>query len=306
MGVQSKFYQANEVDFSLSDLEAIRKPFQVLMCTPTYFDITDDRNRQMVDYVDDVNKMKAFDQWRGIKDIYIGRQRAFELKKYHEINGAPGCEDMVFVSNAGLPWLDKSGDKIYIHANMKFSIREREKAYFQKFFFNQGYDVIELDKQYNFEAKADCLAIPTKRCFFGGYGCNTEKGALKELAQVIETPIIGIELQDPLLNHLDLCFRPIDERTAFVVEHAIDKASLQLIEKLFATVYKVSKEEAYNYAVNVHTLTGIGNEKLAILQENNPEVAKILKNLGYLVFEQDTTEFIKSGGSVNAMKMMFF
>jgi N-dimethylarginine dimethylaminohydrolase len=90
-----------------------------------------------------------------------------------------------------------------------------------------------------------------------------------------------------------------------VLVHAKSLTSdgLALVKAVFENVIECNDTEANeNMACNA---TAIGG-KHVVIHPGSPKVVGTLKALGYTVREVDTSEYLKSGGSVFCMKMYVF
>ena len=139
----------------------------------------------------------------------------------------------------------------------------------------------------------------------GGYGHRTSTDAYPELSALTETPVIALKLVNPRFYHLDTCFLPLSEDTVMICAEAFDERGLSLIRTLFPNVLQVPEDEAVRYfTLNAHVLD-LDGKRYAILQQGAQTSIARLKELAFTVIELDTSEFMKSGGSVFCMKMMY-
>jgi N-dimethylarginine dimethylaminohydrolase len=115
------------------------------------------------------------------------------------------------------------------------------------------------------------------------------------------SPVVQLKLADPRFYHLDTCFFAINEWTVAIYEGAFDERGLALIRHFFKNVISVSEKEALNFALNA-----VAIKDDIILQKGSPEFVAALKKYGFNAIEVDTSEFMKSGGSVFCMKMMVY
>jgi N-dimethylarginine dimethylaminohydrolase len=184
--------------------------------------------------------------------------------------------------------------------------RRKEVPFYTGFFKQNGYKVLETIPNKVYEGMGDLIPVPGKRLIFGGYGYRTDSATFDVISKSLQAPIIPIKLINPNFYHLDTCFIPVTDDIALVVEEAFDEKSLQFIKTVFSTVIPIPLGEATNFALNAHVIHSAQNKRYAILQNGNKETATILSDLCEQVFEVETAEFMKSGGSVFCMKMMYF
>ena len=223
-----------------------------------------------------------------------------------EIKGEAGLEDMVFCANQTFPWVMEDGRKVVIMSKMKHESRQLEVMFFEEFFRDLGYEILHLQKPGFFEGMGDLIPHPGKRLLYGGYGHRTSEGTYEELEQLLDTPVITLELVDKRFYHLDTCFMPIDEQSVLISEIAFSSEGIEKIKKLYDNVVSIPiHEAAENFSLNSHCIRS-QDQRSAILQQGNTVTIEKLRSSGYEISEIDTSEFIKSGGSVFCMKMMVY
>lgn len=308
ISIKNKIYSKAPVDFKISDIPLRAEPRNVLMATPEYFDIIDVKNAHMEGQAGRLDKKKAYAQWEFIKQQYLSLVKRKVLDGYYEIAGAKGCEDMVFAANQTFPWMNDQNEKIVIMSKMKHPSRQKEVSFFEKFFADLGYRIIHLKNTRLFEGMGDTIPHPGRKLLYGGFGHRSDKSAYEELAEILNVPIVCLELQDERFYHLDTCFVPLSEKAVMLHAAAFTEEGLQLIHSLFEEVIEIPADEAAgNFALNAHTINDkSNNDKVAIIQKGSFKTNEVLKKSGYEVIEADTSEYMKSGGSVFCMKMMVY
>lgn len=296
------------IDFSIDAIPAQAIPRKVLMCTPDHFAIVDDKNPHMEGNQGNVDPKIAAVQWERIKEIYEQLVKDGLLESFNEIQGEAGREDMVFAANQTFPWLSKNGEKEVLLSNMKHPSRQKEVAFYKQYFEKIGYKTLEIPDTFIVEGMGDLIPHPGKRIIYAGHGKRTEAQALEEVASVLETPVIALELVDDKLYHLDTAFMPLDENTAMVCHEAFTNDGLFSILNMFEDIISVPyAEAAKNFSMNAHCINDpVSGKKAAIIQEGSAYTTAMLKKYGYDVYEVDTSEFMKSGGSVFCLKMMLY
>lgn len=285
-------------------IESMPLPDKVLLCDPAYYDIVDVKNVHMEQHVGAFDKALALEQWNHLQAIYSGLKTNGFLSEVSILPGQPGLEDMVYAANQTFPWL-KDENKAFIPSKMRHASRRREVPYYAAFFEGQGYQTLSLEKAELLEGMGDLIPLPGKKLIFGGHGYRTALSALEEVSNLLETDILALKLVDDRFYHLDTCFIPLDEKSVLLYKPAFDAVSMEIIQSVFEHILEVPEAEAENFALNAHTIQGHGG-KFAILQKKNPVTKEYLVSQGFEVFGIDTSEYIKSGGSVFCMKMMYF
>lgn len=306
--VFAKSYAPEEIHFSADECDDRPEPRKVLLCTPSYFDIVDVKNPYMQQQQGQINKEKANQQWDQLHTIYLQLKNQHFLDEVSVIDGVEGCEDMVFCANQSFPWITWNGDRIVIMSRMKFSSRQNEIPYFEDFYEDAGYKIFELHGKYHFEGMGDLLPHPGKRLLYGGYGMRTDKHVYEEISRLLDTPVITLELVNENFYHLDTCFLPLNNSEVMIAADAFSPSALQIIRKMFEGVYEIPAEEAMKgFACNAHVIyQPAKNQTAAVIQKGNPLSLNILQQAASVTVETDTSEFMKSGGSVFCMKMMLY
>lgn len=282
------------------------EPLHVLMSSPDYFKILDVKNVHMQGNSGKEDLNKAVEQWFTIYGIYKFEVSAGNLLGAEFIKGAKDCEDMVFCANQSFPWIDSQGKPLVIMSHMKYPSRQKEVPYFEQFYVSKNYRVMHLPGESLLEGMGDLIPVPFERVIFGGYGHRTDLTTLLEVEGLIETPIIPLKLVNDAFYHLDTCFVPLNNKAVMIVKEAFEDDGIKKIESYFQEViYIPFNEAAHGFALNAHVVNGV-KYPFAIIQINNPVTSGILESHGFKVYQVDTSEFMKSGGSVFCMKMMYY
>ena len=273
-------------------------PRAVLVCPPDSFDVVDVKNPFMVGQQGKVDARLAKQQWLEVVRAY--EQIGIEVR---EVPPAAGCEDMVFCANPVFAGLDGHGGRVCVLSHMRYPSRRPEVAAHAAWYRAHGYRIVELDGASLFEGSGDALWHPGRRLIWGGYGHRTSKEIYEKIVEVFDAPVLTLELKTERFYHLDTCFCPIDERTALVYPPAPTGEGLEMVRHVFATVIEVDEREAAEaMACNAAAFLG----RYVVIQRGAATVNARLRELGFQVIEVDTSEFLKSGGSVFCMKMYLF
>ena len=269
----------------------------VLMVDPTHYDVLYEINPHMVGNIGTVNHSVAQEQWKTLKKVY--ERLGYTV---HTISAVPKLPDMVFAANQTFPFIDAHGNKRVILSKMASVHRQPEVPYFAEWYANQGYDVIyHTDPPVEFEGMGDAIWHPGRQLLYIGYGYRTKFGALQRAANCIQCDVVGLELINPHFYHLDTALSVIDERTALYVPEAYTKVGTSMLQKMFERLIAVPLTEAkQGFVTNGHSPNG----KHFIVHKDNLVTCAKLQEIGVQIIEVDTTEYVKSGGSVFCMKMM--
>ncbi len=288
---------ASAADFEFHALPARPRSTAVLMASPEHFDVLYVINPHMAGNIGSVDSARACAQWSALRQVYASLGYPV-----HVIPGAPGLPDMVFTANQSFPYVGLDGEPLSIMSRMASPHRAPEVEFFAEWYAAAGYRVIrQVDPPVEFEGMGDARWHPGRRLLYIGHGYRTAPGALARASRLIGCPVVGLELIDPHFYHLDTALSPIDETTAVYVEEAFTSRGVALLRRLFPRLVRAPLSEAMGgFAANGHSPDG----RHYIVHHTCVETAAALRELGVTVIDVDTSEFIKSGGSVYCMKMM--
>lgn len=286
--------------FTLDALPAIPRPGRVLLTTPDHFRVEYVINPHMAGHIGDVDPERARRQWEALRDAYA--RLGVEVT---ELAGAPDLPDMVFCANQTLPYLTPGGERGAVLSRMHAPQRKPEVEHYERFFRGEGYEVHGLDPDLrgDFEGMGDALWHPGRYLLWGGYGYRTDPQVYDRFAQALGFPIIALELTDPDFYHLDTCLCPIDEETALYFPGAFTDEGIEAIRRHFRRTIEAPEDEARGlFACNAHSPDG----QHVLIQEGCETTNGLLRAAGYEPVPLDTSEFLKSGGSVFCMKLMYW
>jgi len=267
-------------------------PRAVLLCPPDEYDVVDVKNPHMEDAVGTVDRARARRQWEALRDAFTGIGVRVET-----IDPVPGCEDMVFCANQTLT---VPGEKVCVLSHMRFESRRREVPAFARWFEERGYRVLDPFAETTlFEGAGDALWHPRRRVLWAGHGFRTGPEAHAVLAAALGVPVVSLALEDERFYHLDTCLCPVDEQTALVFPGAFPPADLDRLRGAFPRLIEVDEDEAVHaFACNAAAFFGT----TVVIEARARRTAARLEGLGYRVVAVDTSEFLKSGGSVFCLK----
>ena len=296
--VFSTLAQVKAAGLELQQIAQRVEPASLLMCEPTYFEVKDAKNPHMEGNLNAVDVQLATAQWKELKKTYEGL--GFPV---HVLPAQTGLEDMVFAANQVLPGLDARGPYVVL-AEMVHTSRRLEVPYYSQWFQAHGYRVMKLTHEAlppRFEGQGDACWHPYRELLYVGYGFRTEESALTALSEVTGMPVIKLKLVDPRFYHLDTCLCALDENTALVYPPAFENSGMEMIRHFFTNIIELSDADALNFAGNALAL-----QRHVILQRGSDQTCRQLESAGFTPLEVDTSEFMKSGGSVYCLKMMVY
>jgi N-dimethylarginine dimethylaminohydrolase len=275
------------------------------MVRPTHFNVDTPINAHMRrpdGSLHVLNKSRALAQWETLRAAY--RSLGLDVVT---IEGDADLPDMVFCANQSLPILGRTGERRALLSNMANDSRHKEVPLVRAALQRQGYEASLLPvrrKETLFEGMGDCLWLPGRRFLLGGHGYRTSKTIYERVAACAEADVAVFELANPRFYHLDTCLAILDDRTALACPAAFTEQGWALVKAIFPRVIEVDISEADSprFACNAHC----PDEKHVIIHPGSTHTEAALRAAGYTPVPVDTEEFIKSGGSVFCMKLMFF
>ena len=211
---------------------------------------------------------------------------------------------MVFAANQTFPGIDARGARVCVTSHMRHPSRRREVPAYAAWFREHGYEVVDtVPASLFFEGCGDALWHPGRALIWGGHGERTSRDVYPALAKRFDAPVLALELSRPPYYHLDTCFCGVDERTVLVHPQALTASGMALVRRIFPRVIEVDADEASrSMACNAAAFPG----DHVVIQSGARRTSAALRDLGYRVHEVDTSEFMKSGGSVFCLKMGVF
>lgn len=295
----------SELTISKESLSSMPFANRVMMVSPAFFNVENPINahmRQSDGSLHKLDKNLAVEQWKNLKTTY--EKLGFNVFVVDPVDELP---DMVFCANQSFPYLDSCGNFNAVLSNMFNDTRNEEVSYINSFLIGQGYQTHRIASRtlgYYFESMGDALWLPGYRFILGGYGFRTDKRIYQFLSETTNAPIAIFELKHPKFYHLDTCLSILDDKTALACKDAFTDDGWQLLNKIFPKIIHVPLQEADSpgFACNAHC----PDRKHVIIQKNCEQTNSNLIAAGFIPVEVDTSEFIKSGGSVFCMKLMFF
>ncbi len=275
-------------------------PGDVLMVTPKHFAVEYVINPHMKGNIGTVDKARARWQWEVVRDKF----RHLGLK-VHEMEGERGLPDMVFTANQSLPCIHPDGHKHALMSIMHSEQRMEEVPYFEQWYRRHGYEIHypDADSISDFEGMGDAIWHYKKRFLWGGFGYRSSRRAYEAISDLFHVPVAMLELIHPAFYHLDTCFCVLNEKCVLIYPPAFTRDGLALIHAAFPVVIEAPEKEAQElFACNACCPDG----KNVIIQKGCSEVNKALKKNGFAFHEVDTSEYLKSGGSVFCMKLLLW
>ncbi|MEZ4752667.1 MAG: arginine deiminase-related protein [Bdellovibrionota bacterium] len=274
----------------------------VLLVKPDHFKIAYAINPHMREpdgSLKKVDSQRAIQQWESLKSLYESLGLRVDV-----LGGQEFFPDMVFAANQGFVFWDGKKPSVIL-STMASTERQGEIEFFESYYKECGYNTFSLSSygEHTFEGNGDALLHPNGAFIWGGFGFRTSEAAYEAVARLTQLPVAPLRLVDEHCYHLDTCFSILDEKTVAIQASAFDGESLSRIRAGFERVIEIDAHENREaFAGNCFCPNG----KDVVLNPGAPKFVAELKKAGFTVHERDTSEFIKSGGSVFCLKMVVF
>lgn len=295
MTEESTVYRtADEIDFDIREIDSRERFDQVMMVEPEYFEVKHSLN-DLTSTEESVDKKVASEQWNALKEKY--EELGFPV---NIVPGVDGLTDMVFAANQSLPFIE-NGKRKAVLSNMATEQRADEVKYIEDWYGSNGFELESMDPGHDFEGMGDAIWHPERKLIWGGHGHRTSEKVYDEISQVLGVDVVTLELPRDEFYHLDTCFSALDEETVMICPETFSQEGIEKIERLWENIIRVGLNESVEgLACNAHCPDG----ESVIIQKGNKSTNRKLREHGFTVHEVDTSEFIKSGGSVFCMKLM--
>jgi len=255
---------------------------KVLVCPPMFYDVKYSINPWMKG--EPVDKVLASSQWQKMKNMLESLGAKTTL-----IGPKPHLPDMIFTANAGTV----RGDQVVL-SNFRHRERMLEREEFNRWFQEKGYTTHILPSDVYFEGCGD--TVVTGGRMLAGYGFRSDRLALEMTAEILGLDLVSIKLKDPRFYHLDTCFCLLRNDLAIYHPGAFSKYSASKLKGI--ELIPVCEEDALRFACN-----SIVYKDNILMPGGCDKIAETLRDRGFNVVLIDTSEFLKSGGSLQCMTL---
>lgn len=288
---------------NILEMASIREPEQaVLMVDPSCFSVDYVINPHMQDDEGNphvIDRGAAIAGHKALRDVYS--ELGYEV---HVIEAQLDLPDMVFAANQSFPFTGADGEPSVILSSMAHPERRGEVELIESFYTELGYSLhrlADLVPGDSFEGMGDVLWWPGRRLLVAGHGYRTSASALIQVAEIVDAPLVSLELIDERFYHLDMALSFLDERTALWNPQAFSQASRLCLQELVPVLLQPPVAgDQIGFSCNAHA----PKAGEVILAASLTTTAEWLRGMGYRVHSVDLGEFHKAGGSVFCLKMM--
>jgi N-dimethylarginine dimethylaminohydrolase len=267
----------------------------VLLCSPAYFDVVDQKNPYMSDQPS-VDREKAQQQWEALRSAL--EQAGCQVET---IAPAPGLEDMVFAANQVFVGFHERIGKFIVPSRMVHPSRQREVPFYVNWYRQRGFRIIEVDLGADYlEGHGDLLWHPDWSRIYAGHGFRSTQAGVEKFRDAMSKlgiPVVPLHLVDPYCYHLDTCFCPLNNEAVLIYPGAYATESLVTVRGFWKRVHELNTDEAHKFMGN-----GIVANGRYLAPYVTPHLEDILREEGLAPVIIDTSEFEKSGGSLFCMK----
>ncbi|MFN0207454.1 MAG: dimethylarginine dimethylaminohydrolase family protein [Planctomycetota bacterium] len=276
---------------------------RVVMAEPSHFDILESINAHMRDGAGNLHKIdkaEAARQWNALVNAYKNAGIDVSI-----LPAMPGKADFCFAANPSLVLALPDGGREMWLSKMANPSRRGEEAAHAKFAKEHAHSknitIREMPAHvHKFEGTGDAIIHPGRWLIHAGVGPRSERAAWDALAAAHpDLDILVYSLTNEHFYHLDTALAPLGETAALFVKEAFDAAGLELLNAAFPILYQIPLAEAMRFAGNAHSPDG----KHVFIQKGCGQTERWLRDNHYVPIAVETSEFIKSGGSVFCLKL---
>lgn len=259
------------------------------MCAPEHFAVTYAINPWM-DPTAAVDRDLALQQWHALVDTFRSLGHHVDVAP-----ALPGQPDMVFAANGATT----VGTRTY-GASFRHPERQAEAGAWARWLTAQGRTVTA--PTHTNEGEGDFLVLGSM--ILAGTGFRTSIAAHVEAQQVLERPVVSLELVDERFYHLDTAIAVLDDGRgeapadiAYVPE-AFSPHSRRTLRQLFPSALPVAAADALVLGLNA-----VSDGRHVVLPAQATGLAAQLTARGNVVVPVDLSELLKAGGSVKCCTM---
>jgi N-dimethylarginine dimethylaminohydrolase len=179
-------------------------------------------------------------------------------------------------------------------ASFRYPQRRRETLYYREWFREHGFTLQSLTNVSSFEG-GDALHFDNVLLVGTGFRANV--ASCEEVAEKLNFDVVPLQLIDPAFYHLDMCFLPLDNTTAFYYPAAFSENSQRQLRRLVRDLHELSEDEAKGFSAN----SFVSNNTVIVQAGEPTSFCKKLQDLGRKVVLVDISEFNKGGGGIHCL-----
>lgn len=261
----------------------------ILMSPPDHFEVYYAINPWM-NVEQPVDRERARRQWDSLYEALTRRAGA----RVSLVDAVPGLPDLVFTANAAFV----QGQKALL-ARFKNAERQPEEAHYERWFRQNGFQVVQPPAGMPFEGAGDAL-LYDQRLVLAGYRQRTQVLAHQCITREFGLAVLSLELADPDFYHIDTCLCPLDGGHLLFYPGAFDEYGLRVIQANVAEEKRLmtTREEARQFACNA---VQVGS--CVVANQISPRLQEALRRRGFEPISLDLSEFLKAGGSAKCLTL---
>jgi N-dimethylarginine dimethylaminohydrolase len=142
------------------------------------------------------------------------------------------------------------------------------------------------------------FGVGRDKVLVSGYHWRSQPDSHAHLSRLTGAAVRSVELVDPRLYHIDICFTPIDDRRALIAETAFDRASARMLQEMVPEPFVLTEEEALTFCSN-----SVVVDNNIVMPNCPPRVGRQLEAWGYNVIVAPVSEFMKGGGGCRCLTL---
>jgi N-dimethylarginine dimethylaminohydrolase len=248
------------------------------MTAPTFFAVEYAINPWM-DTSTPVDTHTALAQWENLRQTYKELGHTIDL-----VEPVAGLPDMVYAANGGLLVNGKA-----VVARFAYPQRHGEAVAYAEWMARLGHQPVHTTHVN--EGQGDLLVVGPM--VLAGSGFRTDRRAHDEIAEIVQMPVVSLELVDPRFYHLDTALAVLDDTTIAYYPPAFSDASRARLESLFPDAIVVGSADAYVLGLNA-----VSDGRHVVHPAAATGFAEQLRDAGFQPIGVDLSELLKGGGSV--------
>jgi N-dimethylarginine dimethylaminohydrolase len=250
------------------------------MCPPRHFDVVYQINPWMhPGQGRPVDQVAAMRQWSTLRAAYEAYGHVVEM-----VRPRTGLPDMVYAANSAFVL-----DGMALLARFRYPERQGEEAAYARWFTSRGFAVHQPTHVH--EGEGDMVLAGD--VILVGSGFRTDPAVQKEVADLFDREVIGLELVDPRWYHLDTAlFRLSDELVAYY-PGAFSLDARQVLAKRYPDALIASEDDALAFGLNA-----LSDGTRVFVPARAEGLVTQIEDAGFVPVPIDLPELFRGGGSV--------
>jgi N-dimethylarginine dimethylaminohydrolase len=201
----------------------------------------------------------------------------------------PECFDSVFVKDNALLLGRDHGSPDALLSRPRHRERAREQPARRRELEARGFAVTECPLTLE---GGDLARL--EGSFVLGHGFRSERAAAALVSATSDAPVLGLELVDPHLYHLDTALTVLDDGVVLACPSAFSRESWRALCRWrdVSRVVEIPRADAVRFGLNC-----VRVDRRVVLSDGAPSVERALERLGYDPIVVSLDQFHRAGGS---------